>query len=145
VNDRTIEHLKLIQGVVNRLGQNSFAYKGWLVTIVAAIFVLAVKENSSLYILIALIPTIAFWGLDAYYLRQEHLFRKLYDGVRKANPDELAQDPFSMDTTPYVGEVAGWWAVCFSKTIFWLYCPVTILIVVAFIITCFLFSPYGCP
>src|SRR5215831_11819226 len=84
MDENTIKHLQLIQAVITRLAQNSFAYKGWAITLVAAIFALAVKEVRSPYLLIvALLPTIAFWGLDAYYLRQERLFRALYNAVRQ--------------------------------------------------------------
>ena len=132
MNEHMVKHLELIQRVVNRLAQDSFAYKGWAITLVAAIFALALaaKEASPHYLLVALLPAVAFWGLDAYYLRQERLFRKLYDGVRIMPPDEWKRDPFSMDTSPYNGQVATWWRVCWSKTIGWLYVPIVVLIVV---------------
>lgn len=45
-----------------------------------------------------LIPIAGFWLLDSYFLRQERLFRKLYDDVRKPTVDiEL----FSMNVQPY--------------------------------------------
>jgi hypothetical protein len=52
--------------------------------------------------------------LDAYYLRQERLFRKLYDRVRQL--DEADVD-FSMDTSVVVEKVASWPAVAFSVTV----------------------------
>lgn len=120
MNEHTIKHLELIQAVITRLAQNSFAYKGWSVVIVSAIFALAAKEISPRYLLIALIPTLAFWGLDAYYLRQERLFRKHYDAVRMTVHADLVRNPFSMDTSPYSDQVATWWAICRSKTLRWL-------------------------
>ncbi len=129
MNEHTIKHLELIQAVVTRLAQNSFAYKGWAIIIVAAIFALSGKEAKPQYLLIALLPTVAFWGLDAYYLRQERLFRKLYDAVRKAAPTDLESGPFSMDTSPYNGQVATWWGTCWSKTIGWLYGPMALVVV----------------
>jgi len=41
--------------------------------------------------------SLLFWGLDAYYLRQERLFRCLYDKVCLA-PDGVRIPTFSMDT-----------------------------------------------
>lgn len=130
MNEHTIKHLELIQAVITRLAQNSFAYKGWSITIVAALFALGAKEANPQYLLVALLPTVAFWGLDAYYLRQERLFRKLYDAVRRAAPTDLEGNPFSMDTSPYTGQVATWWGTCWSKTIGWLYGPMVLVIVV---------------
>ncbi|WP_435354079.1 hypothetical protein [Morganella morganii] len=46
--DNKIAHLGFIQGVINRMGSNSFMIKGWCVALVAAIFALSAdKANSS--------------------------------------------------------------------------------------------------
>lgn len=129
MNEDKIKHLELIQSVITRHAQNSFALKGWGITLVAAIFVLSSKESNQVYFLIALIPTLAFWGLDGYYLRQERLFRKLYDSVRILDSSELENNPFSMDTLPFTfpefsqtmseehSKIASWWRTCWSTTI----------------------------
>ncbi|TAJ80103.1 hypothetical protein EPO44_18900 [bacterium] len=135
MTEQTIKHLELIHAVITRLAQNSFAYKAWAVTLVAALFALGAKEASSQYLLVALLPAIVFWGLDAYYLRQERLFRKLYDAVRTAAPVDLERNPFSMDTTPYRDQVASWWRTCWSKTIGWLYGPMVLVILLVTAIT----------
>ena len=126
------KHLELIQAVVSRLAHNSFVYKGWAVTIVSAIFVLATKDPNPLYLLIALVPTLAFWGLDSYYLRQERLFRKLYDRMRVKPLVEWQNDPFSMNTDPCKGEVKTWLQTCRSTTIWPLYLSLIGVILLAF-------------
>ncbi|MDH5723082.1 MAG: hypothetical protein OEY94_07155, partial [Alphaproteobacteria bacterium] len=68
-------YLEMIQGVVNRLSNNSFLLKGWTVVLVAGLFTLADFKNTQHMILLAYYPAIAFWGLDAYFLREERLFR----------------------------------------------------------------------
>jgi hypothetical protein len=131
MDEPTIEHLKLIQAVITRLAQNSFTYKGWTLTLVTALIALSVEEISSPYLLaVALLPTLAFWGLDAYYLRQERLFRALYDGIRTRGGPPPAGQAFSMDTTPYRGQEASWWKTCWSRTIGWLYGPIVVVILV---------------
>lgn len=130
-HEHPIKHLELIQAVVTRLAQNSFAYKGWSIVLVSAIFALAAKEANPQYLLVALIPTMAFWGLDAYYLRQERLFRRHYDAVRTAPAADLEANPFSMDTSPYNSQVPTWWSTCWSKTIGWLYGPIVLVILAA--------------
>ena len=101
-NRRT--HLTQIQLVVIRMAVNSFLLKGWAVTLVAALFALASVDSQREFAYLALLPAIMFWGLDAYYLRQERLFRKLYDGVRTV-PLGTLKDTFSMDTKPYENKV----------------------------------------
>lgn len=91
-----MKHLELIQGVINRMASNSFMLKGWAVTLVAGIFVLAGKDTDKSYFLIAYIPVIVFWWLDAYYLLQERLYRSLYEKVQKIDESEI---DFSLKAT----------------------------------------------
>ncbi len=93
MTEAQLRHLDLIQAVIARMAQNSFLLKGWSVTVVAALLGLGIKEGSWALALVGYIPLVTFWGLDAYYLRQERLFRGLYDTVRAASGTE-----FSMDT-----------------------------------------------
>lgn len=133
MNEDKVKHLELIQGAIERLAQNSFALKGWAVTLVAALFALSAKESIHIYFLIALIPALTFWGLDAFYLMQEEKFRKLYDAVRILPVSELENNPFSMDTSPYEHvrfpknmpagprRARSWFGICWSTSIGWLY------------------------
>lgn len=121
-----MKHLEMIQGVISRMASNSFALKGWAVTLVAGIFALANKDANEEYFLVAYIPIIVFWGLDAYYLLQERLFRTLYNYVRKLPNVEI---DFSMDTSPqtfHEGKNRYGWCF-FSKTILWFYFPLAIV------------------
>ncbi len=79
------KHLEFIQGVINRMAQNSFLIKGWAITLVSALFALAAKEANQKYLLVAYFPIVIFWLLDSYYLYQERLFRDLYNDARKQN------------------------------------------------------------
>jgi len=56
---------------------------------------------------------VAFWVLDAYYLWQERLFRKLYDKVRGLNESDI---DFSMSTSAVQSEVSRWYKVARSTT-----------------------------
>ena len=76
-----LEHLKLIQGIIARMGQNSFALKCWSVTLAAALAALAVNAHRRAYAALAFFPALVFWGLDAYYLWQERRFRDAYNIV----------------------------------------------------------------
>ena len=82
-------HMDMIQGIINRMANNSFMLKGWAVTLIAGIFVLASKDTDKMYFLIAYIPIILFWLLDSYYLNLERLYRKLYDKICGLDNEEV--------------------------------------------------------
>ena len=111
--DNKLKHLELIQNVINRLANNSFYLKGWTVIFVAAVLVFSTKDAQPLYIAAAFIPTLAFWGLDGYYLNQERLFRRLYDAVRVMDKEEI---DFAMSTTPFK-QRGDWGKSVFSLTL----------------------------
>ena len=71
-------HLEIIQGVIQRMAENSRSCKVWCVTLVAAILVLVARTGSANHALIALVPTAALLILDAYYLALERAFRDSY-------------------------------------------------------------------
>jgi hypothetical protein len=112
-----IKHLEFIQAVVGRLGNGSFLIKGWTLTLVTAFFGFSTNKLSWRLAAIALVPVVGFWLLDTYFLRQERLFRKLYDEVRTPSS---SVPPFSMDTRPYTAEVK-WSRVATSMTMLSLY------------------------
>ena len=85
-NDRVIKHIEITQGVINRLANNSFLIKGWSMTILAAAILFIARSNgtySAFLTLSFIVPVIAFWTLDGYFLWQERLFRGVYNDVRK--------------------------------------------------------------
>lgn len=47
--ENRIKHLELIQVIITRMAGNSFMLKGWAVTLVSGIFVLASKDTDKLY------------------------------------------------------------------------------------------------
>ena len=128
------KHLELVQGIINRMSSNSFMLKGWAVSIVAGIFALAEKDTDRLYFLVAYIPIIIFWGLDAYYLLQERLYCSLYDKIRQTEEDKIN---FSLKATAkeFNSEKNRYDSCLFSKTELWFYLPLTIVSTGIIIIT----------
>ncbi len=112
--EKKLKHLEMLQAVISRMARNSFLLKGWNVVLVSAIFALAVGESKSQLVYLAYLPGVVFWLLDGYFLRQERLFRKLYDKVRVMGESDI---DFSMNTAPVESEVASWLRVAFSKTL----------------------------
>ena len=72
-------HLEIVQGIIQRMAENSRSCKVWCVTIVSAVLVLVARTGKADHALIALAPTVLFLVLDAYYLSLEGAFRKSYD------------------------------------------------------------------
>lgn len=127
----TTEHLKLIQGAIDRMAGNSFLLKGWNVTVSAALFAIVAREGKPFFPVAFLYPAIAFWVLDAYYLRCERLYRKLYDAVRRGDPD---LEPFTMDTKPFYGDVASWPRTMFALPVAGIHLAVVIVLVVSVVV-----------
>jgi hypothetical protein len=113
--DAKLTHLQLIQGIVNRLAQSSFLLKGWSVVLVAALFAFAAKDSRMIFAYLAYFPAVAFWGLDAFCLWQERLYRALYNDVRTLDANVI---DFSMNTSGYKKTVK-WLPTMFSRTLLW--------------------------
>jgi hypothetical protein len=112
--DNKQSHLRMIQGIINRLSQNSFLLKGWSVVLVSGLFALAASKSDVLFILLAYFPTLAFWALDGYFLWQERLFRALYDRTRLLPDDQI---DFSMNTYVVEANVDKWGDVVLSRSL----------------------------
>ena len=81
MDEESRQHLGLIQGVVDRLAGNSMTMKGMSLTIASGLIAFAVSTKQPTLTLVALLPVVGFWVLDAYYLWQETIFRHLYNEV----------------------------------------------------------------
>jgi hypothetical protein len=122
--EREVLHkeIDLIQACITRMANNSFLLKGWAITIIAVVLALADKAvNPAVLSTILLIPLISFWYLDAFFLRTEKMYRKMYEWVlEKRKADDLA---FLYDLNPhrFVKEVPTAISVMWSVTLRWFY------------------------
>ncbi|GIE84601.1 hypothetical protein Are01nite_10810 [Actinoplanes regularis] len=91
------KHLDLIAGVIARMASNSFQIKTWAVTLSTASLGFAASKESPGIAAITLVPVSAFWYLDSYYLRQERLYRRLYEKARRDSSD----DPYSLTVSEH--------------------------------------------
>lgn len=131
--DRDVEalhkHLDFIQLTITRMAANSFLLKGWTITIVVAILAFLMKEGRPLAAFTAVLPVVAFWVLDAYYLKQERAYRALYnDAISKDSNVER----YSLDASPYMKGEQGVQGAFLSRTLACFY--LSTLAVVAMII-----------
>lgn len=125
-----IEELKFIQEAIKRFALNSFQIKGWAITLVVVSLLLKSSENPLLAQcqgFIAIIPLILFWFLDAYFLKQERMYRKLYKWVVENRLKE-EKNLFSMDASEYEKHVQSVFRTMFSITLVTFYGIIFILI-----------------
>ena len=90
-------HLELLQGVIQRMAENSRYCKLWSITALSAVLFLAVRTGTPWHTLIALVPLFLFFLLDVYYLSLERRFRGSYECMLKKlqsgtyGPEDLYQ------------------------------------------------------
>lgn len=72
-------HLGIMQSVIQRMSSNSSSSKAWCIALVSAVLVIVADKSKPEYAWIAVIPTILFLSLDAYYLALEKGFRDSYN------------------------------------------------------------------
>ncbi len=132
MKEEQLKHLEFIQGVITRMGANSFQIKGLTVTLVAALLALYASNPHVAYLFIGLILTIVFWFLDTYYLWLERRFRGLYkdvSGLTEQNTIPL----FSMCIREYDKRKDKKYSFCnvfWSPTIAWLYGVISLLLLI---------------
>jgi hypothetical protein len=79
INETRIRYLEAIQRVIDRLSNISFILKGWAVSLVAGLMALAASGSNQGFVLIAYIPIVVFWFLDAYFLMMERQYRQFFE------------------------------------------------------------------
>ena len=123
-----IEHLKLVQAVVNRLGRNSFAIKSAAAAVAAALVALT-ASTSAPFAALAGIAILPLWMLDARFLSEERGYRRLYDSVRDGPPADYGSDDyFNMDVLSTAKGLDGFIRVAASPSLYLFYVPLLALI-----------------
>jgi hypothetical protein len=115
----------MVQAVIDRMAQCSFQLKSWAITLSFALEAFLTGEVAPTYLFVPSLPVIAFWLLDAWYLRQERLFRRLYDDVR----NRQSSADFSMDVSAFKDSAPSLLAASASPTILGFYGPLLVGIV----------------
>jgi len=133
-----IKHLEFIQNVITRMNTNSFLIKGWCIVIISAFFAIYASTKDNNFFLVAIVPTLLFWFLDAYYLNQERRFRGIYNdvaGISTGDTNEKKEEikPFQMPVNRYTKGSYSYWNTFFSITIVSLYLTIIASLVFIFI------------
>jgi hypothetical protein len=131
-SDYLVEEVKIIQEIIKRMANNSFLIKGWTITLVVATLLI---KGDSVQIYISLIPLLMFWFLDAYFLHQERLYRKLYEWVI-ANRLNTNEDLYNLNAYRFKDKVQSHIRIMFSITLASFYGLIAILILTYAILSC---------
>ncbi len=134
-------HLTIMQGVINRMAENSRSCKVWCVTLVAATLVLVARTGEPQHALIALVPTLLFLFLDTYYLGLEKAFRKSYNAfVEKLHGKEQFEADLFKVRRADIGPALVW--ECLRSSSIW---PFYLLVAATILLTWWLIIPSDTP
>lgn len=122
-----LKEIDIIQDIIKRMAFNSFMIKGWAITLV--VLTLLLKGTEKYQIWLAFIPLLVFWFLDAYFLWQERMYRKLYEWVIN-NRLETEEYLFDMNACRFKNEVQSIPRIMFSITLGWFYGSIAILVII---------------
>lgn len=123
MKESKLKHIDIVQSTISRMAQNSFAIKGWTITVLVGLFVFLQKDNFRNNMIIYLITIIFFWVLDSYYLWQERLFRKLYNDIIVNVTEE---SDLSMNIIQYKAKVK-FYSSLFSVSEIMIYLPLLLI------------------
>jgi hypothetical protein len=115
-NPAVIAHVNLLQGIINRLANNSASCKTWCLTLVGALLSLAGATHTPSIASVALVPVVIFGFVDMMYLAQEKAYRALYarivTGIRQGSyPIANAFDARAEPTLTDIGWALLSWSV----------------------------------
>ena len=113
--ENKIEHLKMIESIIERMAKNSFQLKGWAMTLVTLVGALSANDADKRFIILAFIPIIVFWLLDSFYLQQERRYKALYRETTEMNEKDIN---FNLNTrlVKYTNDEAK--RICFCRCMF---------------------------
>lgn len=127
------KELDLLQGCIDRMDQNSFMIKGWSITLFSILMAIEIGEGYNLISrVISGIAILLFWYLDAFYLRLEKQYRKIYEWVIVERLNDSEDKLYDLNIGHYsnicdVGEVT---RIMFNKTVWpWYILPIIICVV----------------
>lgn len=140
------KEIDLIQSCITRMAQNSFMIKGWFVSLYAVILAL-LPEKVNLFLLCAALVAVnlIFWYMDGFFLRTEKVYRKIYDWVLEARPQNNRELLYQLNPLEFKGkikETESIWQVMWSKTLRWFYLIPLLFVIIVLLVY---YLPALCP
>jgi hypothetical protein len=131
LRDYLFEEVEIVEDIITRMGNNSFLVKGWAITLIVASLIIS---GFTYHHYVAFLPLIVFWCLDAYFLRMEKLYRKLYDWliVNRLKSEEYLLDMNKGNLEKRFGkQTPCFLQVMFSKTLIAFYGVLLVIIIIS--------------
>ena len=112
------KEVELMQNCIDRMAKNSFMLKGWSISLIAVVLALTADKLNALFLLCSVfIPLLCFWYLDAFFLRTEKMYRKMYEWVLQARKNENFELRYDLNPRRFEKEVESQCRVMFSTTL----------------------------
>lgn len=135
------KEIDLVQSCINRMASNSFEIKKWTVGIIAILAGLMKQDCTTQNVktcLLFLMVIAIFWGLDAFFLKTERLYRKKYAWIIKERVNKNRD--YLFDLNPYEknmmldsgADMPCLFSVMFSKTLWPFYMGLAFFCIIAF-------------
>lgn len=116
------KEIDLLQASIQRMANNSFLLKGWMVSLIAVVIALAPKEENELIIAASMLfVIISFWFLDAFFLKLERIYRMRYDWVLKERPRGNREGLYCLNPNKFGKTSVSVCKIMWSRTLVWFY------------------------
>lgn len=102
MNTSRLQYLDTIQHVITRMADNSFKIKNWAILVNSGLLSLYFTRGRWQVLIVAMVITLVFFALDAYYLLLERLFRIKYNNAVAAKYTELFDMSIKLKFSQYV-------------------------------------------
>ena len=115
------------------MARNSFMLKGWAISLLAVVIALTTDRLDPLFLFCSIfVPVLCFWYLDAFFLRAEKMYRKMYEWVLTARKEENLEYQYDLNPNRFKDKVESQCRVMFSKTLRVFYgIPLSVVLVVS--------------
>lgn len=110
-------HLKMVSDIINRLPYQAMFFKVFNL-VLFIVFCGGFTVLPTYIKCILIVPMFYCWGLDAFYLKMERTYRKVYDRIRPCDNTN-----FNMYITD---KSVTWKNALLSKSVLWFYLPMII-------------------
>ncbi len=117
-NNNLHKEIDLIQNCISRMARNSFMLKGWAISLLAVVIALTADRLNPLFLFCSVfIPLLCFWYLDAFFLRTEKMYRKMYEWVLKERKEGRTDFQYDLEPSRFKNQVDTHCRVMFSTTL----------------------------
>lgn len=130
------KEIDLVQNCINRMAKNSFMLKGWLITIYTIVLTLLPEKIEFDKIFIVMISsTCLFWYLDAFFLKNEKIYREIYEWILKERPKNNRELLYQLNPNKFTTKISEVSIIktMFSKTLLIFYGIPSVVIIYLFV------------